>query len=547
MTTDILLVHPPAFYDEHILLPRFPGPIAQTVSDSTPQFMVYPVGLVSIAEYLERHGYRVRIDNLGERLVSDPKFDLMAYIDGLEASVFGIDLHWCVHIPGAMALAEDIKKFHPDSFILLGGFTSTLFAKEILKEYGSVDGVVCGEAEESTLALADALSNHRNLSSVPNLCYRDNDMVVVNPNAPPPSSLDDYDFTRVDLVSPSKAQVFSRSSIPVCRGCIYSCATCGGSSFSYRRLCGRNRPAFRSPQKIAEDLIKLKERGVRVAFMFQDPQMAGEEYCNQLVQAIRKPAEDMDAVAMEFFSLPSAEYLGKLTKLANRTTFTISPEASNQEARINHGKVYSDDALLELSRRCDELGLKLTMFFMSGVAHDASAVDKEALWTKALGPRGYTRIALGAMILLDPGSQAFDRPHDFGYVMRLKSLREHREALSLPSWHQWFNYTFKDTKSKPFEIILHDLESMVTFRHRNRLISTADFLFQKFQIGLYRYSANEVDKIYTLRDETERCDRLWSLAYACSPEQNWTTDDPYGYRHSVHLLMESIYRMEKAS
>ena len=81
MAEDVLLLHPPSFYDPAISLPRFPGPIAQTVADSTSQFIVYPIGLLSIAEFLDRNGFKAKVNNIGERFVIDPQFDLDKHID----------------------------------------------------------------------------------------------------------------------------------------------------------------------------------------------------------------------------------------------------------------------------------------------------------------------------------------------------------------------------------------------------------------------------------------------------------------------------------
>ena len=54
---------------------------------------MYPIGFTSIAEYLERNGYKVRIVNLATRMLNDDDFSAEELIKRLEAPVFGIDLH----------------------------------------------------------------------------------------------------------------------------------------------------------------------------------------------------------------------------------------------------------------------------------------------------------------------------------------------------------------------------------------------------------------------------------------------------------------------
>ncbi|RLC56834.1 MAG: TIGR04190 family B12-binding domain/radical SAM domain protein, partial [Chloroflexota bacterium] len=70
---DLVLLHAPSVYDfrkESILY----GPVSDLVP-STTVFEMYPIGLTTIAEYLERHGFRVRIVNLALRMLRDPRFD----------------------------------------------------------------------------------------------------------------------------------------------------------------------------------------------------------------------------------------------------------------------------------------------------------------------------------------------------------------------------------------------------------------------------------------------------------------------------------------
>ena len=43
---------------------------------STPVFEMYPIGFTTMAEYLERHGLRVRILNLAVRMLNDTNLTL---------------------------------------------------------------------------------------------------------------------------------------------------------------------------------------------------------------------------------------------------------------------------------------------------------------------------------------------------------------------------------------------------------------------------------------------------------------------------------------
>lgn len=76
-----MLLHPPAIFDFRVR-PAFLGPLADAVP-STAMFEMYPVGLTSIAAFLERNHYNVEIINLAYRMVRDPQLDVEQYLRGL--------------------------------------------------------------------------------------------------------------------------------------------------------------------------------------------------------------------------------------------------------------------------------------------------------------------------------------------------------------------------------------------------------------------------------------------------------------------------------
>lgn len=122
---DIVFIHPPSVYDFRKQV-MFLGPITKTVP-YTPVFIMFPIGLMSMAEYLERNGYRVKIINLGEKMLSEENLDVEQYIKNIEAKFFGIDLHWCIHAQSALEIAKLCKKAHPSSSVIIGGLTATGF------------------------------------------------------------------------------------------------------------------------------------------------------------------------------------------------------------------------------------------------------------------------------------------------------------------------------------------------------------------------------------------------------------------------------------
>ncbi|HLE20504.1 MAG TPA: cobalamin-dependent protein, partial [Vicinamibacteria bacterium] len=108
---DFVLLHPPSVYDFRRNEFMF-GPTSDLIP-STPVFEMYPMGLTTIADYLEKEGFNVEIVNVAHRMVIDPEYDVEREIAKLKPALFGIDLHWLPHAHGAIELAKIAKRYHP--------------------------------------------------------------------------------------------------------------------------------------------------------------------------------------------------------------------------------------------------------------------------------------------------------------------------------------------------------------------------------------------------------------------------------------------------
>ena len=181
--SDLILLHAPCVYDflgQSILY----GPVSDLVP-STPVFEMYPIGFTTIAEYLERHGLQVRIVNLAVRMLEDCKFDVERQIAKLDAALFGIDLHWLPHAHGSIEVARLVKRLHPRTPVVFGGFSSTYFHMDLIRR-PEVDFVMRGDSTEGpTLELTRYVTSGgaahpapgsveaKKLAAIPNLVWRD--------------------------------------------------------------------------------------------------------------------------------------------------------------------------------------------------------------------------------------------------------------------------------------------------------------------------------------------------------------------------------------
>lgn len=138
---DMVLLHAPSVWDfrKEVILQ---GPLADVIP-STDEFEMYPIGLTSIASYLEANNYNIRIANLALRMLREPEFDVAAHLAEFDSDLFGIDLHWLPHANGALGIAELVKKVHPEAKVLIGGLSASYFHEELI-ENPSIDFVIRG-------------------------------------------------------------------------------------------------------------------------------------------------------------------------------------------------------------------------------------------------------------------------------------------------------------------------------------------------------------------------------------------------------------------
>lgn len=517
---DVILIHPPAIYDfrERAV---FPGPIAYTVGASTEQFIMPPVGMLSIAECLCRYGYSARVDNIAERMITSADFDVEKYIGDLSAKVFAVGLHWCVHSQGAIEIARLCKKLHPDAMVMLGGLTASVFHEEIIRKYEFVDAVMRGEAEKPFLLLMQALEQQEGLGQTPNLTFRDSTgSLKVTPLMKPCEDLDEFEFTRLDLLEPKRA-IFAPGMlpswvVPICRGCLHNCATCGGSAYSYRTYFGRERPAFRSPQKIAEDLRKLSQQGVQLVFLFQDARMGGESYWRKLLKRLQKERIPLRQLTMELFGPADEEYIKELAKIDVPIVLTISPESGVDYVRGAHGRKYTNEGLLNTIYLCKKYGVSLGIFSMIALGNDTPETihstweEWEQICSMNVNGNAPVDYAFGPMILLDPGSLAFDRTTSYGYRLIFKNFEDYVRGMSQPSWHQWISYETKFLdRDAIVQLIIDSLERSINLRekygfYRKSDADTARFCF----VEASKETIQVVNSAMNISDEAERSKSL---------------------------------------
>ncbi len=459
-TIDLILLHPPTYYDFR-KRPGIYGPISDVVP-STPIFEMYPIGFASLSEYLERHGLKVRIINVALKMIKDERFDVEKLIRKNKPLAYGIDLHWMAHVHGALALAERIKKFHPEIPVLMGGLSATYYHEEILRHYPYVDFVLRGDSTEKPLVmLLRELKGKKEFKNIPNLTYREQGekSIRVNPITYVPEDLDEIaiDYSHimkkvVRFMDPVGYQPFVDwytypvTAVFTCRGCTYHCKTCGGSVRTFRSMAQRTKPAYRSPRLLAQDIFNISDHLNAPIMIIGDIFQPGEEYGEVFLKELKKKQMD-NHIAFEFFVPPSRKQLEEIARSVKNFNIEISPESHDEEVRKAFGRPYGNPPLEKMIADAIDLGCKrIDLFFMIGLPKQTyQSVMETVDYCRDLLKRFQPYNKLIPFIsplapFLDPGSTIFEEPEKYGYRLLYRSVEEHRQALTSPSWKYILNY-----------------------------------------------------------------------------------------------------------
>ncbi len=225
-------------------------------------YPVYPLGMSHVASYLVKQGFDVVLGDMSvepdlEAVVSREKPDLIGLslrnIDDVQIENPKFFAKILTDITARMRKVSSAK-------IMIGGSGYSLFPQRLLADSGADFGVAA-EGESAVAALASALQNGKDFSSIPGLVFRTVDgNVVANPGRNMPAS----EIT-VPLRPESLAKYYISKStmlnVQTQRGCSFNCCYC-----TYPLIEG---VAFRkrSGAEVAEDFASAKAAGAKYVFV----------------------------------------------------------------------------------------------------------------------------------------------------------------------------------------------------------------------------------------------------------------------------------------
>lgn len=519
---DLIFLHAPSVYDFRKDTIMF-GPISDVVP-SSPTFEMYPVGITSIAETLEHNGLNVQIINVAYQMLRDKNYNADKVIASVNPGAFGIDLHWLPHVHGSIELAKICKKHHPDTPVIFGGLSSSYYHEELIS-YPFVDFVVRGDStEEPMLQLMRAIKYGLPFDEIPNLTWKRPDGTpVINPLTHVPENID---YVSVPCYSYVVRSVFKYANLhntlpyldwlkyPItalltARGCTQNCSICGGSQFAYKRVCNRDKPAYRSPESLINDIRLIQKLGRAPIFVLHDLRQAGEDYVNEFFRLLKKENVKNELI-IELFWEADDEYFAKIADAVPKFSLEMTLETHIESIRRMNGKFACTNEQVENTiASAFKYGCrKIDIFFMTGIPKQTYSQAIESVdYCRHLLEKfdGDKRLALFIAPLapfLDPGCLAFEFPEKYGYKKFCHTLEDHYHALTKPSWKHILSYE-TDSMTRD-EIVRSTYEAALKL---NALKCEFDLIDKdlckqiEFRIKSAQQVMDEIDRIVDIEDD----------------------------------------------
>ncbi len=312
-----------------------------------------------------------------------------------------VNFHWAVKI------AEMCKQINPTSISIVGGVHASFEYENILKKYPSVDYVIIGEGELSSVQLLQNLTAGQNIDSIDGIAYRQNGNVLFTGKAQPIADLDSLPYPDYSLID-KKYIGNSMLRVITSRGCSNRCNFCVPSSF-FSNL------RFRDYTKVVDELEFLKdEYGIKM-FMIGDLNFLSDyDYAKKFCQEIITRKLNLFWMCQSRVDLISSEIVDVM-KEAGCNMICLGMESGNQDILNSSNKNITLQRSMEACSIVKKAGLYLFTFWVFGLPGETheSAFQTIQLLRKMINDKliDYTHCTVFTPY---PGTAIYNNPDKYG-------------------------------------------------------------------------------------------------------------------------------------
>jgi len=248
----------------------------------------FPLGLAYIAAVLRKEGIDVEIYN--QDMHHYPDEYLTKYLDGNRFDVIGVSIIGGYYqYRKLLKISEAVNKSKNRPFYIIGGHGPSPEPEFFLKK-NLADAIIVGEGEITIINLLNALANHKSLSTVKGIAYRNGKNVIVNQRQPLIEDIDTIPYPAYDLFP---MEYYRLLPTPKCKNTDFSMAMLSGRGCKFTcNFCYRMDEGFRPRKNEAIiDEIRLLQKDFGITYIrFADELLMSsvsrvESLCRDFIKA----------------------------------------------------------------------------------------------------------------------------------------------------------------------------------------------------------------------------------------------------------------------
>lgn len=385
------------------------------------EYLLMPLGILSIATMLKRNGHEVKIIDAYVEMLSVNEMVKRIFVE--DPDMVGIGVLTPAY-PTAYKLALQItaNKKNNRPLIVMGGPHATLLPEKLMQEL-PIDFLIRGEGEYPFAELVSAIENSGNFNHIPGIYFRRDGTIHMGPenkclqdlNALPP-----LDYCLLNM-GPYRAPLqWSHPSrtynIMTIRGCPFDCPYCANKKLQRDVSC-------HSIERIYHDIETLISKYDCRRIMIYDSvfplnRKKGFEFLRMMIESgFNSSVNWFFQTRVELLD----EELVALAQKAGCSRISLGIESGDSDILRSINKNFSPDDAIRVSKTIRKYGICVSANFMFGHIGDTSETMKRTSWlSRAMDIDEATFYLLTPY----PGTKTFE------------VAKENHEVLS----HDWDDY-----------------------------------------------------------------------------------------------------------
>ncbi len=289
-----------------------------------------------------------------------------------------------------MEVLAEVRRRLPDIVLVLGGYHATFAAREIMSEYGFIDYIIKGEAEDSFPRLLEHIENGTEPADVAGISYRSGSGLVEGSLTlvddldrlpfPDRSLLGDFRYGYYFQGIPLTFGKFT--TISSSRGCPFRCSYCSCAAFSQTKW------RQRSAENVVDELEMLYRDGYRECVFVDDNFTQKVSRVERICDLIQERGIEMKLYCEGRANHASLLLLKKMKK-AGFDVIYFGAESASPHVLEYYNKTISPQQTAEAVANAKKAGmLVITSYIVGAPVESLDDVKHTIDFARSLRPHG---------------------------------------------------------------------------------------------------------------------------------------------------------------